>query len=90
MALPPKSRRHSDARTKSAQPAELVEALAKALRPAGRRPRRWPADPGDAAADAVYVRLGAYREPLVAHAVFDDGFSAVAAEGWARCGSRGG
>lgn len=48
----------------------------------------WTAKPGNEVACAVYDRLRAYREPVVAHAVFDDTFAALAAEGRARqrCG----
>jgi GNAT superfamily N-acetyltransferase len=41
----------------------------------------WTSKPGNAEAQAVYARLGAFTEPVLAHAVFDASFEALVAEG---------
>jgi len=44
----------------------------------------WTAKPGNTVANAFYAKLGAHHEPLVAHAVFDEAFAQLVAEGEAR------
>jgi GNAT superfamily N-acetyltransferase len=44
----------------------------------------WTAKPGNAIANEVYAKLHAHHEPLVAHAVFDDAFAALVAQGRAK------
>ncbi len=44
----------------------------------------WTAKPGNEAANALYGRLGASSEPLIAHAVFDEAFERLVEAGEAR------
>ena len=44
----------------------------------------WTAKPGNDVANAFYAKLGAHREPMLAHAVFDAAFDDLVAEGEAR------
>ena len=44
----------------------------------------WTAKPGNEAANAMYQRLGAFSEPVVAHAVFDEPFERLVEAGKAR------
>jgi GNAT superfamily N-acetyltransferase len=48
----------------------------------------WTSKPGNAGANAAYARLRALAEPLIAHAVFDDAFEALVAQGEARLAGR--
>ena len=41
----------------------------------------WTAKPGNAIAKEVYGKLNAHHEPVVAHAVFDEAFTALVAQG---------
>jgi ribosomal protein S18 acetylase RimI-like enzyme len=41
----------------------------------------WTSRPGNVTANAVYENVRAYREPVLAHAVFDDAFEALVAHG---------
>ena len=41
----------------------------------------WTAKPGNAIASEVYGKLHTHHEPVVAHAVFDDAFAALVAQG---------
>lgn len=41
----------------------------------------WTAKPGNAVANTFYAKLGAHHEPMVAHAVFDEAFDNLVAEG---------
>jgi GNAT superfamily N-acetyltransferase len=62
----------------------LVADLARRAKEAGDAFVWWTARPVNEAANAAYARLGAHSEPLIAHALFDDAFEALAAEGAAR------
>lgn len=44
----------------------------------------WTSKPANAEAQAAYARLGAFTEPVLAHAVFDEAFDALVAEAEAR------
>lgn len=44
----------------------------------------WTSKPGNTEARAAYARLGAFTEPVLAHAVFDEAFEALVAEAEAR------
>jgi GNAT superfamily N-acetyltransferase len=48
----------------------------------------WTSKPGNAGANAAYARLRAHAEPLIAHAVFDDAFEALVAQGQTRLARR--
>jgi GNAT superfamily N-acetyltransferase len=62
----------------------LVAELAKRAREAGDVFLWWTSRPVNEAANAAYARLGAHSEPVIAHALFDDAFEKLAAEGAAR------
>jgi GNAT superfamily N-acetyltransferase len=62
----------------------LVAELARRAKAAGDVFVWWTSRPANAAAQAAYARLGAHSEPLIAHALFDDAFEKLAAEGAAR------
>ena len=59
----------------------LLAEVARRSKAAGGSFVWWTSKPGNAAANAVYATLQAYREPIVAHAVFDDAFEALVARG---------
>lgn len=44
----------------------------------------WTSKPANAAAQAAYARLGAFTEPVLAHAVFDEAFETLVAEATSR------
>ena len=44
----------------------------------------WTSKPGNTGAQAAYARLGAFTEPVLAPAVFDEAFDALVAEATAR------
>lgn len=44
----------------------------------------WTAKPENDRANAAYAGFGAFREPVIAHAVFDESFERLVAEGEAR------
>jgi ribosomal protein S18 acetylase RimI-like enzyme len=48
----------------------------------------WTAKPNNQLANAAYARLLAHAEPVIAHAVFDDAFEALVAQGEARRAGR--
>ena len=62
----------------------LIAEVARRSKAAGGSFVWWTAKPGNAVANAVYATLRAHREPIVAHAVFDDAFEALVACGEAR------
>jgi ribosomal protein S18 acetylase RimI-like enzyme len=62
----------------------LVAELARRAKAAGDVFVWWTSRPANAAAQAAYARLGAHSEPVIAHALFDDAFEQLAAEGAAR------
>ena len=62
----------------------LLAEVARRSKAAGGSFVWWTSKPGNATANAVYASLKAYREPVVAHAVFDDPFEALVARGEAR------
>jgi GNAT superfamily N-acetyltransferase len=57
----------------------LIAEVARRSRDAGGVFVWWTAKPGNAAANAVYLRLGAFSEPVIAHAVFDESFDRLVA-----------
>jgi GNAT superfamily N-acetyltransferase len=62
----------------------LVAELARRAKEAGDVFVWWTSRPVNEAANAAYARLGAHSEPVIAHALFDDAFEKLAAEGAAR------
>jgi ribosomal protein S18 acetylase RimI-like enzyme len=62
----------------------LMAEVARRSKAAGGTFIWWTSRPQNAQANALYERLEAYREPLLAHAVFDAPFDALVAEGEAR------
>ena len=44
----------------------------------------WTSKPANAEAQAAYARLGAFTEPVLAHAVFDEAFETLVAEAESR------
>lgn len=62
----------------------LVSEVARLARERGGVFVWWTSKPANAAARAAYARLGAFTEPVLAHAVFDDAFDALVAEAEAR------
>ena len=61
----------------------LVAEVARRAKAGGGSFVWWTAKPGNDAANAAYAKLGSFSEPLVAHAVFDDAFEALAKAGGA-------
>jgi GNAT superfamily N-acetyltransferase len=62
----------------------LIAEVARRAKAAGGVFVWWTSKPGNTIANRAYARLDAFSEKLIAHAVFDESFERLAAEGEAR------
>lgn len=66
----------------------LIAEVARRAKAMGGRYVWWASKPENERANAAYARLGAFTEPVLAHAVFDESFDALVAAAEARGGTK--